>query len=263
MSFLRGQDLLESPVIDSLWDGPEDTFPPPVRRHHDVMPLVANDFDIGSHKQKPAEHLPEWLNCLPEGLLPTDVMDVTKEATWTVSSVRDQQGAGLMLTDDLGEFWESDGQLPHHIFCEFPTAIEVIGFVLNLNHNSDESFTPRKITAEMTSDVNWISSDWDEYFFSKPNGWVFNRLYEGEQIEPTSCWAIRITIPELHDGRNVRIRAIRVLALSSSANSKDGLARSSSVPTAHARSSTPPTSSCDPTSSVIPQRMWNASKIPG
>uniref|UniRef100_A0A1I8AK19 Anaphase-promoting complex subunit 10 n=1 Tax=Steinernema glaseri TaxID=37863 RepID=A0A1I8AK19_9BILA len=221
-------DLQLSSLIDSMWDARDDSFPSaPFAtevRHRDLMPLVDNEIDangsiiFASHKEKhPGRNL-AWQNFLPGGMRLRDVVDVTKEANWSVSSLKELQGAGLMLSENVAEFWESEGERPHHIFCEFSTITDVIGFMVYFNHADDDSFTPRKIIAEMSQDVHYSEQDNTfEFRYSEPQGWVYNSLHKRNDFtKPTSCWAIRFVIPEMHDGRNTRIRGIKVLALSSS-----------------------------------------------
>ncbi|KAK0414698.1 hypothetical protein QR680_011573 [Steinernema hermaphroditum] len=180
---------------------------------HKIVPMEEEEVEV-----KPIVVARQWQRFLPDGRI-DDYVDVTMNANWAVSSVREQRGAASLLNDDLSDYWESEGHRPHFLYCEFAEITDVIGFLIYFDHKEDDSFTPRKIICQMSYDINYFSKGNSFVFnYSQPQGWIYNSLHKhGRFTTPTSCWAIRFVISDMHDGRNTRIRCIKVLAQSASA----------------------------------------------
>lgn len=71
--------------------------------------------------------------------------ELEEEAIFTISSAKPGNGVEQLRDNNLETYWQSDGSLPHQINVQFLRKVEVTKVCLYLNHDVDESYTPKKL----------------------------------------------------------------------------------------------------------------------
>lgn len=112
-----------------------------------------------------------------------------------------KRGYGLreLMSDSLGEFWNSDDTLPHSISVSFFKKTYVYSINIQLLYTLDESYTPEKV-AVYYNDKSRI------YNLKEPEG-------ENALIVDSFVFDVHIVILSNHsDGKDSHIRRLKVMS---------------------------------------------------
>ena len=144
------------------------------------------------------------------------MVEVGDGAVWHVSSAKHGNGVLQLRDRDEKTFWQSDGVLPHAVNVEFPRLTQVAYVAVHLLFNSDESYTPKKLSVR----AGTHSLDAAEVGAAEvegPNGWVMLELLEDPSHRSTSgrvwCTFLQLMITENHqNGRDTHVRGVRIFS---------------------------------------------------
>ena len=144
------------------------------------------------------------------------MLEVGDAAVWHVSSAKHGNGVVQLRDRDDKTFWQSDGVLPHSVNIEFPRLTQVVYVAVLLLFNSDESYTPKKLSVR----AGTHSLDAAEVGAAEvegPNGWVMLELLEDPLHRSTSgrvwCTYLQLLITENHqNGRDTHVRGVRIFS---------------------------------------------------
>ena len=147
-------------------------------------------------------------------------LEVGDDAVWSVTSAKHGSGVAQLRDNDSNTFWQSDGNLPHHITIELPRLTPIYVVAVLLNSTNDESYTPRKISIHAgTHDNDYTEVGSLEV--EQPNGWIVVHLLDEAASEISNgvyvnvqrvwCRHVRVTVLENHqNGRDTHIRGLRI-----------------------------------------------------
>lgn len=62
-----------------------------------------------------------------------------------LSTYKTGHGPDELFTENLEQFWHTDGNLPHYIEIEFPEIKRLMEIRINLGHAQDKSYIPKEI----------------------------------------------------------------------------------------------------------------------
>ncbi|EFA75026.1 anaphase promoting complex subunit 10 [Heterostelium album PN500] len=138
------------------------------------------------------------------------LVDIGKNATWTLSSAKPGFGIEQLLDENLSTYWQSDAPQPHTINIQFNRRYEIESLLLYTDFKEDESYTPSKISIKIGSTFHdleeIINTDLEE-----PNGWI-NIPLLNEKQKPLRANLLQISIIANHqNGRDTHVRQIKVL----------------------------------------------------
>ncbi|VDM45948.1 unnamed protein product [Toxocara canis] len=141
----------------------------------------------------------DWRKALPENA--GDVCDISNQACWTLSSCK---------TDNVDQYWQSDGPQPHTVTIEFPKKTDISFLLLYLDYKTDESYTPSKVVVHLGSSI----LDMDEglaVMFSEPVGWQVIDV-RGTNGRPARAFVLQLHVVQNHqNGRDTHIRQMKVI----------------------------------------------------
>lgn len=112
-----------------------------------------------------------------------------------------KRGYGLkeLISDSLGEFWNSDDTLPHSIAISFFKKTYIYSINIQLSYTLDESYTPEKI-AVYYNDKSRI------YNLKEPEG-------EKTLIVDDFVFEVYVVILSNHsDGKDSHVRRLKVMS---------------------------------------------------
>jgi anaphase-promoting complex subunit 10 len=144
------------------------------------------------------------------------MVEVGDTAVWQVSSAKHGNGVAQLRDRDDKTFWQSDGVLPHAVTVEFPCLTQVLYVAVLLVFNSDESYTPKKLSVRAGTH-SLDASEAGSAEVESPNGWVMLELLEDPSHRSTSgrvwCTYLQLMITENHqNGRDTHVRGVRVFS---------------------------------------------------
>ncbi|KXJ97372.1 anaphase-promoting complex, subunit 10-domain-containing protein [Microdochium bolleyi] len=154
----------------------------------------------------------------------TGLKEISNLACFTVSSYKPGCGVKELRSDDMNQYWQSDGPQPHRLNIHFIKRVEVRVLRLFLDYELDESYTPTKIQITAGFGPNQ-TIPFSTLELTTPKGWVDVPIAgAGGGLDGNSlcCWFVRIIILENHqNGKDTHLRGIKVYALDDSADTAE------------------------------------------
>jgi len=136
--------------------------------------------------------------------------EIGNDAIWTVSSCKRGLGVKNIRDKSTDTYWQSDGNQPHKIICQFRKREAVIGVLLFCDYKSDESYTPSKIDILCGNDPNDLRVIYEKTV-EEPKGWIEIPI-RNDFGNPIHTWMIQIVIKQNHQsGRDSHLRQVRIL----------------------------------------------------
>jgi anaphase-promoting complex subunit 10 len=136
------------------------------------------------------------------------------DAVWVLSSARPSNGLPQLLSDDVSEFWQSDGAAPHVISLQFRrrTALSELAFFVDAG--SDESYTPRTVSIRSGS-LHHDLEELRKFDLPAPKGWVRVPLGDPDARGVNRylrTWYLQLAVLQMQsNGRDMHIRCIKAM----------------------------------------------------
>ena len=144
------------------------------------------------------------------GVDPADRKELGDEATWTLSTAKVGNGAHQLRDGSTSTYWQSDGAHPHWILVQFHRRVAVTEVALYLDHQLDESYTPRRVrvcAGNSPAELEPVA----EVELNEPTGWVVIPLGFGSAVVPLRTFCVRISLLQMHqNGMDTHVRLVRV-----------------------------------------------------
>ncbi|PHH83807.1 hypothetical protein CDD82_34 [Ophiocordyceps australis] len=150
--------------------------------------------------------------------------EISNLAKFTVSSHKPGCGVAQLRSDDLKQFWQSDGPQPHKLTIYFVKRVGIREIRFHVDYNEDESYTPTKIVFKSgTSENNLI--EFATMHLDGPVGWqqvpLNNAGGEPDGLTLVS-WVLQMQILENHqNGKDTHLRGIKIYALEGDTSAQD------------------------------------------
>ncbi|KAK7208802.1 hypothetical protein V2G26_015980 [Clonostachys chloroleuca] len=141
--------------------------------------------------------------------------EISNLGKFTVSSHKQGNGVDELRSDDLGQYWQSDGPQPHKLTVYFVKRVGIRDLRFYVNYNEDESYTPTKIIFKSgTSENNLI--EFAQMTLETPVGWQQVSL-SGAGGDPDGntlvSYVLQMQILENHqNGKDTHLRGIKIYA---------------------------------------------------
>ncbi|KAF9922111.1 Anaphase-promoting complex subunit 10 [Linnemannia zychae] len=141
-----------------------------------------------------------------------DMVEIGKQAAWSVSSAKTGHGIELLRDNDLDTYWQSDGPSPHIVNMRFEkkTSIRQISF---FRDKQDESYIPLRISVRGGTNhydlTELYTMDVDD-----TTGWVNINLAEiNASGRPPRVFILQLAVlSNHHGGRDTHIRQIKLFS---------------------------------------------------
>ncbi|RGP72683.1 anaphase-promoting complex subunit 10 [Fusarium longipes] len=139
--------------------------------------------------------------------------EVSNLARFTVSSHKPGNGVEELKSDDLKQFWQSDGPQPHKLTMYFTKRVGIRDIRFYVDYNEDESYTPTKVVFKAgTSENNLI--EFATMNMENPVGWQQVPIV-GAGGDPDGntlvAWVVQMQILENHqNGKDTHLRGIKI-----------------------------------------------------
>ncbi|KII61780.1 Anaphase-promoting complex subunit 10 [Thelohanellus kitauei] len=135
--------------------------------------------------------------------------DVAADAVFVASSTRDGYGIENTRDDCWDTFWQSAGNVPHHIDIIFPRPTLVQHVFVSVSA-ADESYTPHTIALQAGFDYNDLRT-YEIKEVNLGNVWTPLRIIKGMGIDPFEVMMLRVVILDnFTSGMDSRIRQLLV-----------------------------------------------------
>lgn len=134
------------------------------------------------------------------------------EAVFTISSAKPGNGVEQLRDDNVETYWQSDGSFPHFINVQFRRKVTLTKVCLCIDHNADESYTPKKVSIAIGTCVHDLV-DVIVTELNEPTGWVVFDLTRSPlfQQQEVRCHLLQFKILSMHqNGKDTHIRQIKV-----------------------------------------------------
>ncbi|KAL3595157.1 hypothetical protein FPOAC2_09478 [Fusarium poae] len=139
--------------------------------------------------------------------------EISNLARFTVSSHKPGNGVEELKSDDLKQFWQSDGPQPHKLTMYFTKRVGIRDIRFYVDYNEDESYTPTKVVFKAgTSENNLI--EFATMTMENPVGWQQVPI-AGAGGDPDGntlvAWVVQMQILENHqNGKDTHLRGIKI-----------------------------------------------------
>ncbi|GKU00659.1 anaphase-promoting complex subunit 10 [Fusarium langsethiae] len=139
--------------------------------------------------------------------------EISNLARFTVSSHKPGNGVEELKSDDLKQFWQSDGPQPHKLTMYFTKRVGIRDIRFYVDYNEDESYTPTKVVFKAgTSENNLI--EFATMAMENPVGWQQVPI-AGAGGDPDGntlvAWVMQMQILENHqNGKDTHLRGIKI-----------------------------------------------------
>ncbi|KAB5582253.1 galactose-binding domain-like protein [Coniochaeta sp. 2T2.1] len=157
----------------------------------------------------------EWFDPSSMGL-----KEINNLAHFGVSSHKPGNGVEELLSEDLNQYWQSDGQQPHLLTIHFLRRVEIRAIRFYVDHKQDESYTPTHITFYAGTGHHDLIQFADVPLV-RPVGWQDVPLADcggGPDGHSLCCWVVQMHVKENHqNGKDTHIRGIKIFALDDNA----------------------------------------------
>ncbi|KAH7320068.1 anaphase-promoting complex, subunit 10-domain-containing protein [Stachybotrys elegans] len=141
--------------------------------------------------------------------------EISNLGRFTVSSHKPGNGVEELRSDDLKQYWQSDGPQPHRLTVYFVKRVGIREIRFFVDYNEDESYTPTKIVFKSgTSENNLIEFATME--MENPVGWQQVPI-TGAGGEPDGntlfSYVLQMQVLENHqNGKDTHLRGIKIYA---------------------------------------------------
>ncbi|PTD08968.1 hypothetical protein HYE67_004710 [Fusarium culmorum] len=139
--------------------------------------------------------------------------EISNLARFTVSSHKPGNGVEELKSDDLKQFWQSDGPQPHKLTMYFTKRVGIRDIRFFVDYNEDESYTPTKVVFKAgTSENNLI--EFATMTMENPVSWQQVPI-AGAGGDPDGntlvAWVVQMQILENHqNGKDTHLRGIKI-----------------------------------------------------
>ena len=131
--------------------------------------------------------------------------NVTSQAQVSVSSSKPGFGVPQLLDPSIDTFYQSDGPQPHQINIEFKKRTTVSKIELYLDHDLDESYTPKKVSIKCGYSPNSLHLV-EIIEVTHPKGWV-------PLVVNTRNFYFQVEIlTNFQNGKDSHIRSLRIMS---------------------------------------------------
>ncbi|KAF9090602.1 Anaphase-promoting complex subunit 10 [Mortierella sp. AD031] len=151
----------------------------------------------------------------------SDMVEIGRQATWSVSSAKTGHGIELLRDNDLDTYWQSDGPAPHVVNMQFEkkTSIRQVSF---FRDKQDESYTPLRVSIRGGTNHH----DLKELYsldVEEATGWVNVNLAElSGSGRPPRVFLLQLAVlSNHHSGRDTHIRQLKLFSTRESLMSLD------------------------------------------
>lgn len=146
--------------------------------------------------------------------------DIGNDAIWSVSSCKREFPISNLRDNNIDTYWQSDGNQPHTITCQFRSRQQVVGILLYADSKSDESYTPSHITIKAGNDFNDLVNVVTDFKTNEPKGWIPISI-KNSFGNPLRTWMLQIVVTQnIQSGRDSHLRMIAVLGPGETEDSK-------------------------------------------
>ncbi|KYK55333.1 Anaphase-promoting complex, subunit 10/DOC domain protein [Drechmeria coniospora] len=160
-----------------------------------------------------------------DGSLPFDpaavgLKEISNLGKFTVGSHKPGCGVNELRSDDLKQYWQSDGPQPHKLTVYFVKRVGIRDIRFYVDYNEDESYTPTKIVFKSgTSENNLI--EFAAMNLDNPVGWQQVPI-AGAGGEPDGntlvSYVLQMQVLENHqNGKDTHLRGIKIYAFDADA----------------------------------------------
>ena len=148
-----------------------------------------------------------------------DCREIGSDAVITISTAKPGNGVEQLRDGNTETYWQSDGSFPHLINFQFLRKASVSKVCIYLDHNADESYTPKKIAVAAGSSFHDLT-DVIVTELNEPVGWVILDLAsKATADDPSTSYSsmlrtnlLQVKILAMHqNGRDTHVRQIKIL----------------------------------------------------
>jgi anaphase-promoting complex subunit 10 len=127
-----------------------------------------------------------------------------KSAQFSVSSHKPGFGIPELLSEDLNQFWQSDGLQPHFILLQFQKRTILTGISMYINFNQDESYTPKLVSIRGGTCIDTLTEICKKET-KEIQGWVdieFDRI---------GLFCLQVLVLQNHqNGKDTHVRGLKI-----------------------------------------------------
>ncbi|KAK4455356.1 anaphase-promoting complex subunit 10 [Podospora aff. communis PSN243] len=142
--------------------------------------------------------------------------EINNLAHFGVSSHKPGNGVDQLLSDDLDQYWQSDGQQPHLLTIHFLRRVEIRALRFYVDYSQDESYTPTHIVFYAGTGPHDLIQ-FAEVPLTNPVGWQDVPIADcggGPDGHSLCCMIVQMHIKENHqNGKDTHIRGIKIFGL--------------------------------------------------
>ncbi|KAF4447465.1 Anaphase-promoting complex subunit 10 [Fusarium austroafricanum] len=172
-----------------------------------------DEDDVDEDEEEGAEHDQADHVAPPFDPATAGLKEISNLARFTVSSHKPGNGVEELKSDDLKQFWQSDGPQPHKLTMYFTKRVGIRDIRFYVDYNEDESYTPTKVVFKAgTSENNLI--EFATMALENPVGWQQVPI-TGAGGDPDGntlvAWVVQMQILENHqNGKDTHLRGIKI-----------------------------------------------------
>ena len=145
----------------------------------------------------------------------TGLKEISNLASWTVSTCKPGSGVDALRSDDLDQFWQSDGPQPHHLNIHFSRMVNIVAIRMYLDFAQDESYTPTRLLLLAGTGYHDLIP-FQTLAFEQPKGWIdvdLSGVGGGKNRDELRCFLLQVKVLENHqNGKDTHIRGLKIYA---------------------------------------------------
>ncbi|KAK0651041.1 galactose-binding domain-like protein [Cercophora newfieldiana] len=184
--------------------------------HDDELLGEVMDEDIDEHDQDDQVDEDEHLQGPVFDPTAIGLREINNLAHFGVSSHKPGYGVDQLLSDDLDQYWQSDGQQPHLLTIHFLRRVEIRALRFYVDYSQDESYTPTHIVFYAGTGPHDLIQ-FAEVPLTNPVGWQDVPVADcggGPDGHSLCCMIVQMHIKENHqNGKDTHIRGIKIFGL--------------------------------------------------
>ncbi|KAH9387179.1 anaphase-promoting complex subunit 10 [Nematocida major] len=123
-----------------------------------------------------------------------------------LSTYKAGHGPDELFSENLDQFWHTDGNLPHYIEIEFPVVMKLVEIRMNLGYTQDKSYIPKEIEIRCGKTRDGIGSLKTVMISDK-------MPVVGIPVNEECCFLQMIILSNHQEGRDSRIRGLSLTFL--------------------------------------------------
>lgn len=104
--------------------------------------------------------------------------DITMQCNIEISSYKFSNGLPALLSNDLSQYWQSDGNTPHSIDIELPEQRILSYLCFYIDRAADESYTPNNMTVKVGLSAFGLTDLCHIQLAPPPTGWIIIPLQD-------------------------------------------------------------------------------------